>query len=213
MSGEGASSDSQSPDDVHAGFPSTNPLTDVSGSVSDAPPTGEVDNPVDPTASDEIPVDGLSVDEAEGTGDPVLDLMAVLEAERDGYLSDLQRVTAEFANYRKQADRRITEVGGRARGDLAEKLLVVFDACDLALEHGADDVAPIRASLVQALEPVGLEVLDPVDEPFDPNRHDAVLHEPAADGDDAGQVVVEVLRRGYAWEGRVLRPAMVRVRG
>ena len=213
MSDEGASSESQSPDDVHAGFPSTDPLTDVSGSVSDAPPTGEVDNPVDPTASDEIPVDGLPVDEAEGSGDPVLELMAVLEAERDGYLLDLQRVTAEFANYRKQADRRTTEVGGRARGDLVEKLLVVFDACDLALEHGADDVAPIRASLVQVLEPVGLEVLDPVDELFDPNRHDAVLHEPAADGDDAGQVVVEVLRRGYAWEGRVLRPAMVRVRG
>jgi len=155
---------------------------------------------------------GDQVDE-DAEGDPVLDVMAVLEAERDGYLLDLQRATAEFANYRRQAERRTTEVGGRARGDLAEKLLPVFDACDLALEHGADDVAPIRASLVQALEPVGLEVLDPVDEPFDPNRHDAVLHEPADDGDDSGQVVVEVLRRGYAWEGRVLRPAMVRVRG
>ena len=213
MSGEDASSESQSPDDVHVGSPSTDPSTDVSGSMSDAPSIGEVADPADLTASDEIPVDGLPVDEAEGSGDPVLELMAVLEAERDGYLLDLQRVTAEFANYRKQADRRTTEVGGRARGGLVEKLLVVFDACDLALEHGADDVAPIRASLVQVLEPVGLEVLDPVDELFDPNRHDAVLHEPAADGDDAGQVVVEVLRRGYAWEGRVLRPAMVRVRG
>lgn len=213
MSGEDAPSESQSPDEVHAGSSPTGPLTDVSGSASDAPSTGEVAAPADPTASNETPVDGLPVDEAEGTGDPVLELMAALEAERDGYLLDLQRVTAEFANYRKQADRRTTEVGGRARGDLAEKLLVVFDACDLALEHGANDVAPIRASLVQALEPGGLEVLDPVDEPFDPNRHDAVLHEPAANGDDAGQVVVEVLRRGYAWEGRVLRPAMVRVRG
>ena len=161
----------------------------------------------------ESPVTAEGVDGESATGEPVLDVLAALEAERDAYLLDLQRMTAEFANYRKQADRRTVEVGGRARGDLAEKLLPVFDACDLALEHGAHDVAPIRASLVQALEPVGLEVLDPVDELFDPNRHDAVLHEPAADDDDTGQVVVEVLRRGYAWEGRVLRPAMVRVRG
>ncbi len=182
--------------------------TDVSSPSSDVP-VGESADPGVPAG------DGLdgSEEQDDEAGEPVLDVMAVLEAERDGYLLDLQRMTAEFANYRKQAERRTTEVGGRARGDLAEKLLVVFDACDLAFEHGADGVAPIRASLVQALEPAGLEVLDPVDEPFDPNRHDAVLHEPAADGDDTGQVVVEVLRRGYAWEGRVLRPAMVRVRG
>ena len=74
-------------------------------------------------------------------------------------------------------------------------------------------MAPIRASLAQVLESAGLEVLDPVDEPFDPNRHEAVLHDLADEGDDTGQVVVEVLRRGYAWDGRVLRPAMVRVRG
>ncbi len=197
----------------------------VDGPTDDAPAEPSApDSPTDvsesgtdvPSADPGVPADdGLdgSEEQDDEAGDPVLDVMAVLEAERDGYLLDLQRMTAEFANYRKQADRRTAEVGGRARGDLAEKLLVVFDACDLALGHGADGVAPIRASLVQALEPAGLEVLDPVDEPFDPNRHDAVLHEPAADGDDTRQVVVEVLRRGYAWEGRVLRPAMVRVRG
>jgi molecular chaperone GrpE len=46
--------------------------------------------------------------------------------------------------------------------------------------------------------------------PFDPNQHDAVLHEA---GDGGESVVVEVLRTGYAWKGRVLRPAMVKVRG
>ena len=152
------------------------------------------------------------LDQEQVGGDPVLDVLAVVEAERDGYLGDLQRVTAEFANFRRQAERRNAEIGALARGGLAEKLLPVLDACDLALEHGADDVATIRASLVQALETAGLEVLDPAGEPFDPNRHEAVLHEPAAEGDEA-QVVAEVLRRGYAWDGRVLRPAMVRVRG
>ena len=142
----------------------------------------------------------------------VLDVLAATEAERDGHLADLQRVSAEFANFRRQAERRNVEISAVARSGLAEKLLPVLDACDLALEHGAGDVAPIHTSLVQALESAGLEVLDPDGEPFDPNNHEAVLHEPADEGAE-GQVVAEVLRRGYAWEGRVLRPAMVRVRG
>jgi len=206
------SADDGQTDDATAGAPASAPSTDVSGSGTDTP-TVDLDEVTDADLGGAGEQGAEPAEAKDAEGDPVLDVMAVLEAERDGYLLDLQRATAEFANYRRQADRRTAEVGGRARGDLAEKLLPVFDACDLALEHGADDVAPIRASLVQALEPAGLEVLDPVDEPFDPNRHDAVLHEPAVDGDDAGQVVVEVLRRGYAWEGRVLRPAMVRVRG
>jgi len=183
--------------------PVTDSSTDVSSSasgISSANTDGTVDEAVE------------GLEEQAGSGDPVLDVLAATETERDGYLSDLQRVTAEFANFRRQAERRNAEIGALARGGLAEKLLPVLDACDLAVEHGADDVAPIRASLVQVLETAGLEVLDPDGEPFDPNRHEAVLHESAADGDE-GQVVAEVLRRGYAWEGRVLRPAMVRVRG
>ena len=190
------------------------PPTDVSGpppSVSDTKVTPDPGVPgSDSGNGDPLPGD----DEAEA-GDPVLDVMAVLEGERDGYLVDLQRVTAEFANFRKQVEKRSAAVSARARGDLVEKILPVLDACDLAVEHGADDVTPIRTSLVQVLEPAGLEVLDPLGEPFDPTRHEAVLHEPADDPDDVdvGQVVVGVLRRGYVWDGRVLRPAMVRVRG
>jgi len=58
----------------------------------------------------------------------------------------------------------------------------------------------------------GLEVIADTDEPFDPNRHDAVMTEPAAEGDE-GTVVAKMLRTGYAWKGRVIRPAMVKVRG
>ena len=161
--------------------------------------------------------DGTASDDAASGGEPITveELISTLElvtAERDQHLDGLQRVSAEFANFRKQAEKRSIEVAAVARGALAERLLPVLDACDLAIEHGADAVVPIRSSLVNALEPAGLEVLDPVDQPFDPTLHEAVLHVPAEDGDDV-QVVVEVLRRGYAWSGRVLRPAMVKVRG
>ena len=204
---EGAPPPAEEPEGV-------DPPTDVSGpppSVSDTKVTPDPGVPgSDSGNGDPLPGD----DEAE-VGDPVLDVMAVLEDERDGYLVDLQRVTAEFANFRKQVEKRSAAVSARARGDLVEKILPVLDACDLAVEHGADDVTPIRTSLVQVLEPAGLEVLDPLGEPFDPTRHEAVLHEPADDPEDVdvGQVVVGVLRRGYVWDGRVLRPAMVRVRG
>ena len=204
---EGAPPPAEEPEGV-------DPPADVSG-----PPPAGPDTKVTPdpgvSGSDSGNGDPLPGDDEAAVGDPVLDVMAVLEGERDGYLVDLQRVTAEFANFRKQVEKRSAAVSARARGDLVEKILPVLDACDLAVEHGADDVTPIRTSLVQVLEPAGLEVLDPLGEPFDPTRHEAVLHEPADDPEDVdvGQVVVGVLRRGYVWDGRVLRPAMVRVRG
>ena len=67
--------------------------------------------------------------------------------------------------------------------------------------------------MLDALEPLGLEVVDPHGHPVDPTHHEAVTHEPVAEDNEVGPVVVEVLRRGYVWEGQVLRPAMVKVRG
>jgi len=204
---EGAPSPAEEPEGI-------DPSTDVSGPLPSVSGTKVTPDP-DVSESDSGNGDPLPGDDEAEVGDPVLDVMAVLEDERDGYLVDLQRVTAEFANFRKQVEKRSAAVSARARGDLVEKILPVLDACDLAVEHGADDVIPIRTSLVQVLEPAGLEVLDPLGESFDPTRHEAVLHEPADDPEDVdvGQVVVGVLRRGYVWDGRVLRPAMVRVRG
>ena len=175
---------------------------------------GEVGDGITSELVDGLIDDILIAGDESPSGADETDPVARAETERDVHLLDLQRVSAEFANFRTQTERRNAEVASRARGDLAERLLPVLDACDLALGHGAEDVAPIHAALVNALAPVGLEILDPVGEPFDPTRHEAVLHEPAGEDDAGGtQVVVEVLRRGYVWSGRVLRPAMVKVRG
>ena len=73
-----------------------------------------------------------------------------------------------------------------------------------------DQVLPVRNQLLSALERHGLELSRPAGAPFDPEEHEAVMHEPA-DVDEP--VVVEVLRNGYLLNGRVLRPAMVRVKG
>ena len=92
---------------------------------------------------------------------------------------------------------------------LAEALLPVLDACDAAEAQGLEDVAPIKGSLETALQKYGLVRIEAVGAPFDPNQHEAVLHET---GDGGEQVVVEELRPGYRWGQRVMRAAMVKVR-
>src|SRR5690606_32161751 len=139
-----------------------------------------------------------------------------LAAERDEYLDALRRVQAEFDNFKKRTARERLELSDRAQAQLADRLLPVLDACEAAVGHGSSDVEPIFKSLLDVLEKEGLERLTPEGQPFDPTRHEAVLHEPA-DANDAANphepVVTETLRTGYSWRGQVLRPAMVKVRG
>jgi molecular chaperone GrpE len=131
-------------------------------------------------------------------------------AERDEYRDALLRVKADFDNYKKRVAKDHAATVERAAEKLVAELLPVLDACEAALSHGLTDVEPIYKSLLDTLEKGGLLRVDPVGEPFDPNLHEAVMHEP---GDDDEHVVIECLRTGYAWNGRVLRPAMVKVRG
>ena len=137
---------------------------------------------------------------------------AEILSERDEFLNLLQSVKAEFDNYQKQTKKRISETRTFARGEIVEKLLPVLDACDAAVLHGAEDVVAIRKALIDSLENEGLKLVGAVSEKFDPSIHEAVSHEPGNE-DEEEQVVSEVLRQGYFWEGKILRPAMVKVRG
>jgi molecular chaperone GrpE len=155
----------------------------------------------------------------EGAANPepmtIEELVATLELvtiERDQHLSDLQRVSADFSNFRKQTDKRNAEFTAQAGSRVAAALLPVLDACDAAAQQGADGVEPVAAQLLGVLENAGLEVISDEQEPFDPNRHEAAMTEPADDGQETA-IVAEVLRSGYAWNGRVLRAAMVKVKG
>lgn len=134
-----------------------------------------------------------------------------VEAERDQYLDSLRRLQADFENYRKRVARQQADIYERANESLVTKLLPVLDTADLAVAHASgDEVVQLRGSLLDTLGKAGLERIAPEGEAFDPNLHDAVMHEP---GEGGHQEVVEVLRAGYRWNGRVLRPAMVKVRG
>ncbi len=142
--------------------------------------------------------------------DLVLDLERVSN-ERDEYLDSLRRLQAEFENYRKAVAKREADAIARANNGLVSEMLPVLDACDSAIANGAADVEPVRTSLIDALTKQGLERFDPDGEPFNPEQHEAVMHE---DGEvEDGPVVAEVLRVGYGWKGNVVRPAMVRTKG
>ena len=133
-------------------------------------------------------------------------------AERDAYLADLQRITAEFTNFRRQTVKRNTELVSQAASRLAAALLPVLDACEAAVSQGVEGMEAVHGQLLGVLSAEGLAVLGAVDEPFDPGVHEAVISEEAGEESEAGPVVAQVLRTGYAWNGRVLRPAMVKVR-
>ncbi len=154
--------------------------------------------------------------ESVGPGFAGSEEIAALRAERDSFLADTQRITADFANYRKQSDKRVLEAAATQSASLVRDLIPILDACDSAIVQDPDSaVGPIRAALIGELEKNGLELLAPTDnELFDPEQHEAVMHEPASDDSDFDEPVVgEVFRAGYTWKGRVVRPAMVKVVG
>jgi molecular chaperone GrpE len=184
-------------------------------------------SPKDSEGFDPGPAGPTDVEEqaAEVIEADLADLLAKATRERDEYLGMSQRVQADFENYKKRMLREQTTLLERAGENLVSSLLPVLDAFDLARAHLGEDVdaSPEGKALVQAaallddtLAKEGLERIVALDAPFDPMVHEAVEHEPVEGdpaGDDAGATVVGVLRAGYRFKGRVLRPAMVRVRG
>ena len=130
--------------------------------------------------------------------------------ERDEFKDIALRVQADFENYRKRAAVQLTDEVDRSTGRIVEAMLPVLDACEAAVAHGVEGVENIWSSLLGTLQKSGLEALDLQGQPFDPALAEAVLHE---EGDGSEAVVVEVLRTGYRWKGRVLRAAMVKVKG
>ena len=206
------------PDDTGAPPPSVDDVSsgvDVPGAAGD---TGPAPDTPRGTTSEGRPSDASPVGGATGGADAADDFtpeqIDALVAERDEFLAAYQRTAADFDNFRKQVQKRITDEVTRTQGAFVERLLPVLDAIDAARAQGSEHVDAVAGQLYGFLEKEGLERVDPGGEEFDPNVAEAVVHEP---GDPADQheapVVTEVLRTGYLWNGRVIRAAMVKVAG
>ena len=124
--------------------------------------------------------------------------------------STLQRVKAEYDNYRKRALRDQQVTAERAKANVITQLLGVLDDLDRARSHGDLESGPLKSvadKLVGALQGQGLSAFGEEGDEFDPELHEAVQHE----GDGTHPVVGTVMRRGYRVGEQVVRHAMVGV--
>jgi molecular chaperone GrpE len=130
------------------------------------------------------------------------------------------RLAAEYDNYRKRTARESAQAGARAQAELVRQLLAPLD--DLMrfadLDPSAVDVPTVvqgvdlvERKMLKALGAAGLEILNPVDQPFNPEQHEAVATEPAASRED-DDMVSRVYEKGYTFGGQLLRPARVVVK-
>ncbi len=191
--------------------PESQPAEGDAVAESTPPPTGAGEAAATEGEAAAIPDESAAIDvddELQAAADAVEVDLELLLAERAQYLEAYRRAQADFENYRKQAQKRQDDAVVRSVGRFVEGLLPVLDSCDAALAHGATEVEPVLTALYGALAKEGLERIDPKGAAFDPAEAEAVVHEPGEGGD---QVVAEVLRPGYRWQGQVLRPAMVKV--
>jgi len=136
-----------------------------------------------------------------------------LLAERDSFRDIAQRLQADFENYRKRVTAQTADEVERATGRLAEALLPLLDACEAAFVAHPVEIEPLFNLLLGELKKVGLEGMDIAGSAFDPNLAEAVMREDGDGDGDGNAVVVDVMRSGYVWKGKVLRPALVKVRG
>jgi molecular chaperone GrpE len=158
----------------------------------------------------------LAAGAAEGVEDSASELEAA-RREAAEYRDHLQRLAAEFENYRKRVLKEQTRAVEMASEPLVRRVLEVLDEFELALmaaERRPDfdkflhGVELVYAKLLEILRSEGLEPIEAKGARFDPERHEALMQSGEGDGEP---VVADVLRRGYALKGRVIRPAGVRV--
>jgi len=185
-----------------------------------------------PEPKDELPVAAES-SEAEDeettpeeiTSEPAEEINETPEGEierltklNEEYLDGWQRARADFVNYKKRIEREQREAYRRAAGDILTRYLGVVDDLERAMKdrptegdpaNWADGVELIYRKLQSVLEAEGVEIIDALGQPFDPNLHEAISHE-ESDEQPAGYVI-DVVQQGYRMDEQVLRPALVRV--
>ena len=155
-------------------------------------------------------------DSAEKMNNKNIEKEATERGEGNKYLGQLQRLQAEFMNYKKRVERERLELSDLFKSELAGSLLPVIDDFDRMLNHSdyensefLNGVKLIYQKLFEALKEQGLKPIEAVGQKFDPCFHEAVLTEKSENGED--EIVTEEWRKGYLFNDRLLRPAQVKV--
>lgn len=167
-------------------------------------------------ASDPAPQeDALTVDDILGTaqtdeaivGDDAVDL----PPEAAGYLADLKRLTAEYANYRRRTEEQREIEIERAKGAAVKGLIPALDDLDRAEKHGDLEAGSAFAAIAEKVrgvaERLGMVAYGAAGEPFDPQQHEAIFQAPTSGVAEA--TILEVVEVGYRLGSIELRPAKV----
>ena len=187
-------------------------VTDKRRSARSAEGSGEPSAPAEATPAEGVADANASVPEPARDDD-----VARARAEAEEYREHLQRLQAEFDNYRKRTIKEQSRMLERASEPVVRRILEVLDDFELALLHAEQQpdiekftkgVELVFAKLFDALRAEGLERIEAEGKPFDPELHEALMQTGEGDGDP---IVAEVFRAGYTLKGHVLRPAGVRV--
>ncbi|WP_174187108.1 nucleotide exchange factor GrpE [Nocardia barduliensis] len=191
------------------GNPEKEPITFVDNRKID-PETGEIRQPAadNGAAAAQAPESGNGAQT--GNGGDAQELADTISGELAERTADLQRLTAEYANYRRRVERDRKAAIDSAKAAVVTELLGVLDDLDRARAHGDLESGPLRSvadKLSAALLKQGLEEFGSEGEPFDPTLHEAVQHE----GSGHDPVIGIVMRKGYRFGDRVLRHALVGV--
>ncbi len=158
----------------------------------------------------------ITVEEEREEPSPSQDEEFPRTCESDTYLDQLQRLQAEFENYRKRIQRREEQLTDEVRGEMCKQLLPVMDDMERALAHSREDPSTIRSglelvygNLISLLTGIGLKAIETSGRPFDPQVHEAVMVVVDPAGRD--EIVTEEFQKGYFFKDRLLRPARVKV--
>ncbi|MFC1662116.1 nucleotide exchange factor GrpE [Gemmatimonadota bacterium] len=194
----------------------------------DEVPTEESEEYPDPTGADGPQGEGPSgtgeeevPSDREGRGGTSRDAEAVeaLQTEIDALRDQHLRLAADFENYRKRVNADLASSWVRAQAELARSLLdglddlqrvSQFTSEDTTVEALMEGVDLVERKLFRALAEAGMEALDPVGEPFDPNTMEAMMRVPTEE-DDQDETVHDVFQRGYLFKDLLVRPARVSV--
>ncbi|MEW8972677.1 MAG: nucleotide exchange factor GrpE [Tissierellaceae bacterium] len=155
-------------------------------------------------------------EETELTVEDLNEIISKKEEEFEELSSKLLRLQADFINYRKRTEKEKEGLINYGIETIACGLLSILDNFERALDSEVDKedgfykgVEMIQNQLIELLKDNGIEEIDALNTPFDPNFHHAVLMEKSEDAEEG--TIIGVLQKGYTLKGKVIRPSMVRV--
>ena len=165
----------------------------------------------------DIELDKEDIDDSviaeEHAGDAIQKLKGKLkdaEAKAKEYLDGWQRAQADFVNLRKRDEEARVEFLKFANADLIAQLIPVLDSFELSLPHGNKELEIIYRQLLQILKANGFEEDNPLGQVFDPRRHESIATIPVEEK-EADHKILEVVQKGYILQGKILRPAKVKI--